>query len=144
MKKQERKKMNNKGFSLVELIVVVAIMAVLAVVVAPQYTRYVEKTRVQKDESAAAEFEHAVEIAITEEAIYTGLTFTDNKCTVTAPDNAEFTGGSADLVKELVATFPEYIDFTSSMHKDGSYTVTIDCTDGNIKVTGEWDSPATP
>ena len=31
------KKMNNKGFSLVELIIVIAIMAVLIVVLAPQY-----------------------------------------------------------------------------------------------------------
>ena len=36
---------NNKGFSLVELIVVVAIMAVLVGVLAPAYLRYVEKTR---------------------------------------------------------------------------------------------------
>ena len=38
---------NNKGFSLVELIVVVAIMAVLVGVLAPAYLRYVEKTRMQ-------------------------------------------------------------------------------------------------
>ena len=43
---------NNKGFSLVELIVVVAIMAVLVGVLAPAYLSYVVKTRVQKDVSA--------------------------------------------------------------------------------------------
>ena len=43
MKKQK----NNKGFSLVELIVVVAIMAVLVGVLAPAYLRYVEKARRQ-------------------------------------------------------------------------------------------------
>lgn len=37
----------NKGFSLIELIVVVAIMAVLVGVLAPAYLRYVEKTRKQ-------------------------------------------------------------------------------------------------
>ena len=41
------KKKNNKGFSLVELIVVVAIMAVLVGVLAPAYLRYVEKARQQ-------------------------------------------------------------------------------------------------
>lgn len=41
------KKKNNSGFSLIELIVVVAIMAVLVGVLAPAYLRYVEKTRMQ-------------------------------------------------------------------------------------------------
>ena len=40
-------KRNNKGFSLVELIVVVAIMAVLVGVLAPAYLGYVEKARRQ-------------------------------------------------------------------------------------------------
>ena len=41
------KKRSNKGFSLIELIVVVAIMAVLVGVMAPAYLRYVEKARRQ-------------------------------------------------------------------------------------------------
>jgi len=41
------KRSNNKGFSLVELIVVVAIMAVLVGVLAPSYLKYVEKAREQ-------------------------------------------------------------------------------------------------
>ena len=40
-------KNNQKGFSLIELIVVVAIMAVLVGVMAPAYLRYVEKARRQ-------------------------------------------------------------------------------------------------
>ena len=43
------KKMNNKGFSLVELIVVIAIMAVLVGVLAPQFIKYVEKSREATD-----------------------------------------------------------------------------------------------
>ncbi len=55
---------NNKGFSLVELIVVVAIMAVLIGVLAPAYLGYVEKTRKGTDENAAEEVRGAIEKAL--------------------------------------------------------------------------------
>ena len=56
------KKMNNKGFSLVELIIVIAIMAILIVVLAPQYLKYVEKSRNSTDLQSATEFRDACEV----------------------------------------------------------------------------------
>ncbi len=54
------KKMNNKGFSLVELIVVIAIMAVLVGVLAPQFLKYVESSRRSTDISNAQNIQSAV------------------------------------------------------------------------------------
>ena len=55
------KKTNNAGFSLVELIIVIAIMAVLIGVLAPQFIKYVEKSRLSADGTTVSEFETAMQ-----------------------------------------------------------------------------------
>ena len=60
----------NKGFSLVELIVVVAIMAVLVGILAPAYLSYVEKTRRGTDENMVEEIRHTVEVATADICVY--------------------------------------------------------------------------
>lgn len=42
-------KLNNKGFSLVEIIIVIAVMAILTGIIAPQVLGYVEESRRAKD-----------------------------------------------------------------------------------------------
>ena len=64
-----KKEMNNKGFSLVELIVVIAIMAVLVGILAPQFLKYVEKSRLQKDNTAISEIANAAKTACAEEDV---------------------------------------------------------------------------
>ncbi len=58
------KETNNKGFSLVELVIVIAIMAVLVVVIAPQYTKFVKQARVSTDIQTAGEAATAINVAV--------------------------------------------------------------------------------
>jgi len=79
------KKMNNKGFSLVELIIVIAIMAILIAVLAPQYLRYVEKSRLQSDNSAIGEVANAVKIAAADDAINSAIQNNSGSDTIKIP-----------------------------------------------------------
>jgi type IV pilus assembly protein PilA len=72
---------SNKGFSLVELIVVIAIMAVLTSVLAPSLLAYVERSRAQKDDSAMSEVVNAVVLGLSDQDIYDEVL----KATTTVP-----------------------------------------------------------
>lgn len=54
--------MKNKGFSLVELIVVIAIMAILVGVAVPVYTGYIQNAKEAKDQQYLGELSHAAQV----------------------------------------------------------------------------------
>ena len=138
-----KKEMNNKGFSLVELIIVIAIMAVLVGVLAPQFLKYVESSRVQKDESAAAEVLNAVKIACSVEDVYKEVS---NGTTVKVSDGTIDCGSVTKLADELALTIDAgEIEFTSKAHTGQTYTITIeiDSANGTVKVTGAWPGSST-
>ncbi len=62
------RKMNNKGFSLVELVIVITIMAILVVVLVPAFIRFINLTRISNDISNADMINDAVTAMITEDA----------------------------------------------------------------------------
>lgn len=62
----KERKLNNKGFSLVELIIVIAIMVILVVVIAPQYTKFVKNSRIAGDIQTAQAAATAIDVAVAE------------------------------------------------------------------------------
>ena len=68
------KKMNNKGFSLVELIVVVLIMAIIAVALAPQVMKWVEKSRLSADRDTYENLISNVQVALVDKTLPKTLT----------------------------------------------------------------------
>ena len=97
MKKQ--KTMGNKGFSLVELIVVIAIMAVLVGVLAPQFIKYVERSRESTDVQNIDQIISTVEVyvASSDTATLDGLSITNTTAgTKTLTLDATTTAALAD------------------------------------------------
>ena len=132
----------NKGFSLVELIVVVAIMAVLVGILAPAYLSYVEKTRRGTDENMAEEVRHTIEISAADICVYDELkgggTFDySNNTTIAGP----YTGKQA-FSDAMADTYTDK-KFTIKSKKYGGKTFTVTVTaagnDGAaLTVTGCW------
>ena len=67
------KKKNNKGFSLIELIIAIAILIILTGLLAPQFMKYIEKSREAKDVQAMDTVYSSVQAALANEAAYDAM-----------------------------------------------------------------------
>ena len=129
------KKKNNKGFTLVELVIVIAILAILVGILAPQYTKYVEKSRKASDVANMDEMIKAIQVYAVDHALAaTGETATTVEITMSNSDAVTITSGYADALKEYV---PNYTKIKLKSNKWGKATVkaTLEIDkDGGVKV----------
>lgn len=74
---KKQKSLTNKGFSLVELIIVIAIMAVLVGVLAPQYVKYLNKSKISADTQLADSIHSAITNTMLDPAVTAPATMTE-------------------------------------------------------------------
>ncbi len=126
------KKMNNKGFSLVELIIVIAIMAVLVGVLAPQFMKYVERSRKSTDVQNVAAIVEALQVYAVDPMVTDALASGEIQLTTTSADvdTTNCTGHSDEALKAAGITkiglksskWGTNIKLTFTVNADGSVT----------------------
>lgn len=129
-KLEQKKKLNNGGFSLVELIIVIAIMVVLVGILAPTYLRYVEKSRVSADASTMDEFVSVMQAVASDSDITL-----DSTKTYTVSNSGATINVSSDLSSVLTSNgLMTATDISGATLKSTTYT------SATITITLQYDA----
>ncbi len=109
--KQQKKK--NTGFSLIELIIVIAIIAALAGFLAPALIRYIEKSRRSADLQTADRMQATLQRVLAETEFDPGV----GQCIIIANETTTYNNPATDVKDELfialgqvppIKSFPDY------------------------------------
>lgn len=125
MKKIFRKLINNKGFTLVELIVVIAVLTIITAVVSPLMIEYVEKSRIGSDRNAAGEVGHAAEVVFVKKDKKDEVSFSIR---ISPKGKANYGGdGGSDFVASVAEIIsPDIYIYKSKAYRGHTVNITVD------------------
>lgn len=133
-------KTDNKGFSLIELIIVIAIMAVLIALIAPNLTKYLGSSKTTADKKNLDEIKKQVESCIADAAtkditIKAGTLQIEGTGSAKVTVSSDCDGGSTDTFSALVADVLGKANTTSKVDASKKViNVTISVNGGEINV----------
>ena len=133
MKLLNKKQKNNGGFSLVELIVVIAIMVVLVAVLAPVFTKYIESSRRSTDVQNANSIAESVVADAADGNTYSGATKVVSGTPSAIKENIQTKGDAVDSKKDF------YFEYDANSNKAIVY---VDGAKGS-QVAGVWSGDLT-
>lgn len=132
--KKTQKKLGNKGFSLVELIVVIAIMAVLVGVLAPTLIRNVEKSRESTDLQTLDSIRSSVSTALSIEKVNSQLSGSTSTTLASISGETDSTTLLGLLKSELSDDGVIDASMKSKSGQSGAVTIEI-AADGKVTVS---------
>jgi len=91
---------SQKGFTLIELMIVIAIIGILAAVAVPQYQTYTKKAKFTEVVGATAPFKAGIETCAVDQGLTSASTFSASNCGVTGSNDvpAAITASSGGIV----------------------------------------------
>ncbi len=131
--KKAQKRLGNKGFSLVELIVVIAIMAVLVGVLAPTLIKNVEKSKESKDQQNLDSVKESITTVLSDQDYYDTLynnSITVNGKTGSLSISSDLYGSNTALSEIKDSLGSTEVNMSSKKYNNSKVTFTI--TNGKV------------